>query len=382
MDHLGHVLIRSDLNVPIDQSVILDDYRIKKASQLIPLIKEKTNSITFISHLGRPVDHDKAFSLRQLVDSLSQYTSSHVNFINDVQGDEVAEAILNTKEFQIYLLENLRYYDGEVQNDESFAKNVTAPFDTYIFDAFGASHREHASVVKFGDYLDSFQGPLVKEELLELNAISNSDQDGLSVILGGAKISDKIQLIKHLITKVESLLIGGAMCFTFLKAMGHDVGDSLYEEDYLDECIGIIHDENFEKIQLPIDFGVTDNMESSHRFDVSYDNIGPTQIGVDIGMATVRRFQKTILKSKTIFWNGPMGVFEKDEFSKGTSEITGIVASSKAYTVIGGGDTVSAVRKFGNIEDINYVSTGGGASLEYLGGKQLPGINKYPSLII
>ena len=382
MDYLGNVLIRSDMNVPVSNSIVIDDYRLEKAVEVIPLIRDRSRSVTFISHLGRPKSYIEDLSLKNIVSSLSKYTSEEVQFLNDINHEEISKILLSSNEFNIYLLENLRFYKGEVNNDTSFAIKVASSFDTYIFDAFGSAHRNHASVVKIGNYLNSYQGPLIDKEISELKSITDPDGEPFTLILGGSKISDKLQLIKSLLPKVDNLLIGGAMCFTFFKAMGKNIGDSLYEEDMIGECKKIIQGKNFTKIKLPLDIGVTDSLESINRKDVSHEEIYDNNIGIDIGNRTVELFSDFINKAKIIFWNGPMGIFEKDSFNNGTRAITRLVQNTEAHTIIGGGDTVSAIRKFGDIELFNYVSTGGGASLEYLEGKELPGINKYPSLII
>ena len=382
MDYLGNVLIRSDMNVPVSNSIVVDDYRLEKAVEVIPLIRDRSRSVTFISHLGRPKSYIEDLSLKNIVSSLSKYTSEEVQFLNHINHDEISKILLSSNEFNIYLLENLRFYKGEVNNDTSFAIKVASSFDTYIFDAFGSAHRKHASVVKIGNYLNSYQGPLIDKEISELKSLTDPDGEPFTLILGGSKISDKLQLIKSLLPKVDTLLIGGAMCFTFFKAMGKNIGDSLYEEDMIGECKKIIQGKNFTKIKLPLDIGVTDSLESINRRDVSHEEIYDNNIGIDIGNRTVELFSDFINKAKIIFWNGPMGIFEKDSFNNGTRAITRLVQNTEAHTIIGGGDTVSAIRKFGDIDLFNYVSTGGGASLEYLEGKELPGINKYPSLII
>jgi len=382
LDYLGNVLIRSDMNVPVSNSIVIDDYRLEKAVEVIPLIRDRSRSVTFISHLGRPKSYIEDLSLKNIVSSLSKYTSEEVQFLNHINHDEISKILLSSNEFNIYLLENLRFYKGEVNNDTSFALKVASSFDTYIFDAFGSAHRKHASVVKIGNYLNSYQGPLIDKEISELKSLTDPDGEPFTLILGGSKISDKLQLIKSLLPKVDTLLIGGAMCFTFFKAMGKNIGDSLYEEDMIGECKKIIQGKNFTKIKLPLDIGVTDSLESINRRDVSHEEIYDNNIGIDIGNRTVELFSDFINKAKIIFWNGPMGIFEKDSFNNGTRAITRLVQNTEAHTIIGGGDTVSAIRKFGDIDLFNYVSTGGGASLEYLEGKELPGINKYPSLII
>ena len=381
MDNLGHVLLRCDLNVPIEEAIV-DDYRIKRSAEIIPFIKERSKTITLLTHLGRPNSHDESFSTKHLISSLENYTKFKIHHIDTTYGKKVEERIGGSKEFSINLLENLRFYEGETSNNSEFARKVASPFDTYIFDAFGVSHRNHASVTKMGNYLKSFQGPLISKEIAALDIITDFNSKDIIVILGGSKVSDKIKVIKRLLPNVQNLLLGGAMVFTFFKAMGKNIGESLYESKLIDECKEIIESELFHKIIFPVDIGVTDSFKDGKRKDISIDEIGNEEKGIDIGEDTVDLFEPYIIGSKVLFWNGPMGIFEKSEYSSGTREIAKIIERTDAYTIIGGGDTISAVKQFSNIDKIDFLSTGGGASLEYLEGRELPGINKYPSLII
>ena len=237
-------------------------------------------------------------------------------------------------------------------------------------------------MVSFGENLESFQGPLMDKEINELNKLLNNSKSGYTVLLGGAKISDKLNLIGKLLPKVEYLMVGGGMCFTLLKALGHEIGRSLLEESFISKAEELLNSEFGKKIVLPMDFGVSDSIESSVRENVKLEDFKNYHIGLDIGPQTVSNFRKILYKSKNIFWNGPMGIFEKEKFSYGTRNITEIISNSSAYTCIGGGDSVSAVNKFSDKKYFNHISTGGGASLEYLEGKKLPGVNKYKSLII
>ena len=379
--NLGNVLIRSDLNVPIRNGTVLDNFRIKKSIEYIEELQNISSSVTFISHLGRPKGVEDSLSLKPISDEMSKLLNQDVVFINN-NLDEDIKNILKSKEKGIFLLENLRFNEGEIMNDEKFAKSVSSPFDTYILDAFGASHREHASIVKIGNHLNSFQGPLMSKEIEELDKVLNKSNQDFTIILGGAKASDKLALIKNLLPRVNSLLIGGGMCFTFLKALGHNIGNSLCEDQFIESAKEILDSANGKKITLPVDFGVTKAIDSHARNNIDLSQFSDDDIGVDIGKETIKNFQEILSKSKTIFWNGPMGVFEVDEFSHGTKEITNAIAEMEVYSIVGGGDSVNAINRFSNVDKFNHVSTGGGASLEYLEGKALPGVNIYNQLII
>ena len=381
LGNLGNVLIRSDLNVPIKNGVITDNFRIIKSAEIVEKIFKKSKTITFTSHMGRPEGKDLNLSLRPVAKSMEDILGKKVHFIDEVYGEKVEKQI-EKSEFKIFLLENLRFEKGEIGNDHNFSKQITKPFNSYIFDAFGAAHREHASVVSFGENLDSFQGPLMNKEIYELDKLLNNSENGYAVLLGGAKISDKLNLIEKLLPKVEYLMFGGGMCFTLLKALGHEIGRSLLEESFISKAEELLNSEFGNKIILPTDFGVSYSINSAVRENIKLEDFKNNHIGVDIGPQTISNFRKILDKSKNIFWNGPMGIFEKKEFSYGTREITNIISSSSAYTCIGGGDSVSAINKYSDTKYFNHISTGGGASLEYLEGKKLPGVNKYKSLII
>ena len=379
--NLGNVLIRSDLNVPISNGTVLDNFRIKKSIEYIEELQNISSSVTFISHLGRPKGTEESLSLKPISDEMTKLLNQDVVFINN-NLDEDIKNILKTKEKGIFLLENLRFNEGEISNNDNFAKVVASPFDTYILDAFGASHREHASIVSIGNHLNSFQGPLMSKEIEELDKVLNVSNEDFTIILGGAKLSDKLALIKRLLPRINSLLIGGGMCFTFLKALGHNIGNSLCEDEFIESAKEILDSADGKKITLPIDFGVAKTIDSHARNDIQLSQFSDDDIGVDIGKETVNIFQEILSKSRTIFWNGPMGVFEVDKFSYGTKEITKAIAEMEVYSIVGGGDSVSAINKFSSLEKFNHVSTGGGASLEYLEGKALPGVNIYNQLII
>jgi len=378
---LGNVLIRSDLNVPIDNGSILDNFRIIKSIEYIKELKSISENITFISHLGRPNGIDQSLSLKPVAEEMSNLLDQDVTFINKNIGIEIQNKLMNNKN-NILLLENLRFDDGEVNNDDKFAKDLSMPFDTFILDAFGAAHREHASIVSIGKYLTSYQGPLMTKEVVELDKLLSENNEKFTIILGGAKVSDKLELIKNLLPRVDNLLLGGGMCFTFLKALGHNIGKSICEDDFINPAKKILESADGKKIKLPLDFGVTKSIDEYIRHDIDLSEFCEDDIGLDIGNKTVNKFKEILSNSKTIFWNGPMGVFEVDEFSFGTRSVTELISGLNVHTIVGGGDSVNAVNKYSDIDKFNHISTGGGASLEYLEGKTLPGVNKYNPLIL
>ena len=378
---LGNTLIRADLNVPMDKQVIQDNFRINKAIQYLDEVREISKSVTFLSHLGRPSGIDPEYSLKPVAEEISTLIKEEVIFIDTLYGPEVKSKI-DSSPGRIFLLENLRFHNEELDNDIIFAEKVTNNFDTFILDAFGASHRNHASIVSFGKFIESYQGMLMTDEVQNLELLTDSPKKPFTVILGGAKISDKLNLINKLLPKVDNLLIGGGMCFTFLKALGFNIGNSLCEDDYLNTAQDILDSEYGNKIILPSDIGVTKSISSGIRNEKHISELSDDDIGIDISHKTVRQFESLLLNSNTVFWNGPMGIFENRNFKFGTQSITEIASDLNAYTVVGGGDSVSAIRTFSDVSKFNHISTGGGASLEYLQGNKLPGVNIYKPLIL
>ena len=378
---LGNTLIRADLNVPMDKQVIRDNFRINKAIQHLDEVRGISKSVTFLSHLGRPSGVDPEYSLKPVAEKMSTLIKEEVIFIDALYGPEVKSKI-DMLPGKIFLLENLRFHNEEIDNDIIFAEKVTNNFDTFILDAFGASHRNHASIVSFGKFIESYQGMLMTDEVRNLELLTNSPKKPFTVILGGAKISDKLNLINNLLPKVDNLLIGGGMCFTFLKALGMNIGNSLCEDDYLATALNVLDSQHGNKIILPTDIGVTKSINSGNRIEKNINELSDDDIGVDISHKTIQQFETLLLNSNTVFWNGPMGIFENDNFKLGTQLITEIVSNLNAYTVVGGGDSVSAIRTFSDLSKFNHISTGGGASLEYLQGNKLPGVNIYKPLIL
>ncbi len=376
------VLVRVDYNVPINkEGQITDDIRIKSSLPTIEYLLEKGASIILMSHLGRPKGEAKEeFSLRLVADRLSELLNRDVIFSNDenVVSDRVKAEAQALKQGQVMLLQNTRYRKEEEKNGEDFAKDLASLADIYINDAFGTSHRAHASNVGVSKFLPSALGFLVEKEVSIMGKALDAPERPFVAILGGAKVSDKIGVIENLINKVDAIIIGGGMAFTFLKAKGYEVGTSLLEEDKIDLARELM-DKAKEKgvaFVLPIDLVVAKEFKNDTNFKtVKADEIPNDMMGLDIGEETISLFSDVIKEAKTIIWNGPMGVFEMDNFNKGTYAIAKAMVASGATTIVGGGDSASAVEKAGLADKISHVSTGGGASLELLEGKVLPGID-------
>ena len=372
------VIIRLDFNVPLDESFhITDDRRITAA---LPTIKyaldHGASKVILMSHLGRPkgVGYEKAFSLLPVEKHLEELLKEKVLFLNDCVGPEVKAAIAKSSE-RLILLENLRFHKEEEKNDPAFAKELASLADVYVNDAFGTAHRAHASTAGITAYLPSVAGFLIEKELQYLGNAINNPKRPLVVILGGAKVSDKIELIKNLIPKADSIIIGGGMAYTFLKAQGINIGNSKLEKDKIDLARELIAEAKKAGVQLVLtqDFVITQDFASD---DCKVSDVIPDGWeSLDIGPKTIRSYDEVLSKAKTVIWNGPLGVFERDAYAKGTRAVANYLASLKDVTVIiGGGDSAAAVAKFGLEDKMTHISTGGGASLEFLEGKELPGI--------
>ncbi len=384
------VLVRVDYNAPLDENLnITNDKRIVATLPTIKYLLEKKCAIILMSHLGRPKGKVVAsMSLKPVAKRLGELLGLTVKMAPDCIGGEVKKMAADLKPGEILLLENLRFHPEEEKNDDTFAAELGSLGEVFIQDAFGTVHRAHASTSGIAKYVKvTAAGFLVEKELKFLGeALANPKRPFLA-ILGGAKVSDKIAVIENLLSKVDSLIIGGAMAYTFLKAKGIEVGKSLVEEDKLDVAKNLmkIADEKKVPIFLPIDHVVTDKVDFANKkagdgakiYDTNGAEIEPGFMGVDIGPMTLQRIAPVVTNAKTIVWNGPLGIFEIDAFSKGTVEIAKLVAQATdngAISVVGGGDSVSAVKKAGVDKRISHISTGGGASLEFLEGKELPGI--------
>jgi len=378
------VLVRVDFNVPLDENLnITDDIRITSALPTIKKIMAEGGKVILMSHLGRPKGQpNPKYSLKPAAVRLSELLGVEVKMASDCVGEEVKSLVNGLKDGEVCLLENLRYHAEEEKNVPEFAAQLAELGDVYVNDAFGSAHRAHASTEGVTKYITTcVSGYLMKKELDYLgNAVANPKRP-FTAILGGAKISGKIDVINNLVSKVDNLIIGGGMAYTFYKAMGHEVGTSLLEAEKVDLAKEILESvpKSGVNFMLPKDVVVAPEFNNDSPSEVvGIDGIPADKMGLDIGPATIEAFKKVILESKTILWNGPMGVFEMDNFAKGTNAIAmALVEATEngAITIIGGGDSASAIKKAGVEDKVTHVSTGGGASLEFLEGKVLPGVD-------
>ena len=376
------VINRDEFNVPIDKNTVADTSRIEAAKQTIDKICLDGGSCILVSHLGRPNGFQDDFSMKKIIDSVEKVLGKKVLLSNDVIGEDSVLKASNLKPRQVLLLENVRFHKEETEGDLNFAKQLSQLGDCYVNDAFGTAHRAHASTTIISKFFtNKFFGKLLEKEVLAIKKVMSSGQKPVLAILGGAKISSKIPIIKNIIKIVDDIIIGGGMSFTFSKALGGNIGKSICEDSMIDVCKDILKtaEKNNVKVHLPVDAICSldfDNNSTSEVFDIM--NINDSYQGMDAGPNTLKRFKKVILKSKTILWNGPVGVFEFSNFSNGTKALGKYISESTdkgAFSLVGGGDSVAAVKAFGIQNNMSYVSTGGGAMLESLEGKTLPGIN-------
>ncbi len=373
------VFIRVDFNVPLDENLrITDDRRIRSALPTIDYAIDEGAKVILASHLGRPKGKvSPRASLAPVAKRLQRLLDTEVIFADDCIGPQVENFASKMKSGDVLLLENLRFHPGEEKNDEEFAKALSRLADIYVNDAFGAAHRAHASIVGMPKFIPAAAGFLLKREIEYLKGAVTSPVRPFVAILGGAKVSGKIGVLENLIDKVDKVVVGGGMAFTFLKAMGHEIGNSLVETEMLDFANTIREKlvKNSVKFYLPVDCVIAQSMEPGVETKlVTTQEIPRGWLALDIGPASVKLFSEAIQDAKTVIWNGPMGVFELDAFSRGTFAIAHSVADAYALTIVGGGDTDLAVHKAGVSDSISFISTGGGASLQLLEGKELPGI--------
>ncbi len=377
-------IMRVDFNVPLnDKHEVTDDTRIRAALPTIRKILADGGSAILMSHLGRPKEgpEDK-FSLRHVVSNLSDHLGIPVKFADDCIGEKTLEMKKSLRAGEVLLLENLRFYKEETKGDEEFARKLAEGADVYVNDAFGTAHRAHASTTIVAKFFpnDKLFGYLINNELNAMDTVLNSADKPFTAIMGGAKVSDKILVIENLLDKVDNLIIGGGMTYTFIKARGGEIGNSLCEEDKLDVANELVKKAAQKGVNLilPVDHVMADKFDNdaaTKKGEIDEGREG--WMGLDIGEESVKKFRDVILNSKTILWNGPMGVFEMENFRKGTVAIAEAIAEATAkgaFSLVGGGDSVAAVNKFGLADKVSYVSTGGGAMLEYIEGKELPGI--------
>ncbi|MGI5911568.1 MAG: phosphoglycerate kinase [Syntrophomonadaceae bacterium] len=373
------VLMRVDFNVPTDkEGKILDDAKIISALPSIKHILGNNSKLILMSHLGRPKGkRDEKYSLKPVASYLDNLLKASVNIAEDCVGDTVKKRIENMKNGDVLLLENLRFHPEEEENDADFSKELAALGDVYINDAFGTAHRAHASTVGITDYLPAYAGFLMENEVKMLSQVINSPERPRMAILGGAKVTDKLGLISNLLDKMDVILIGGGMANTFLKAKGKNIGRSLYEKDLVAEAASLFEKARQKKVKLfiPIDVVITGEIAENAKANVvNVDEVPDNMMIVDIGPNTLELYQKEISQAKTIIWNGPMGVYEYEQFAAGSLGITLALAHSPAVSVIGGGDSAVIAHDMGLEDKITHISTGGGATLEFLEGIQLPGV--------
>ncbi len=376
-------LIRVDFNVPLNDSFqVTDDSRIRAVKPTLIKILEDGGSCILMSHLGRPKGKEDAFSLKHVVDKVSEIIGVKIKFVADCIGEKAQEAAAQLQSGEILLLENLRFYEEEEKGDKDFAKQLANLGDFYVNDAFGTAHRAHASTAIIADFFPEKKcfGLLLEKEIVNINKVLKDNKKPVTAIIGGAKVSSKITIIESILDTIDHLIIGGGMAFTFVKALGGNVGSSLVEEDKMEMALHILEKSKEKKVEvhLPVDAVIADKFsELANTKEQSIDTIPDGWMGLDTGQKTNAIFAGVIRNSKTILWNGPVGVFEMKPFSHGTISMGIAIAEATkhgSFSLVGGGDSVAAVKQFGFEKKMSYVSTGGGAMLEMLEGKSLPGI--------
>ena len=382
-------IIRVDFNVPLNENFEVTDLtRIEAAKPTISKVLGDEGSVVLMSHLGRPKGVEPKFSLRHIVDKVAEVMGVQVHFVEDCIGEKVTRAVHNLKRGEILLLENLRFYSEETAGDESFSEQLSNNGDIFVNDAFGTAHRAHASTTIVAKYFSEKKcfGSLLAKEIESIDKVLNNSKKPVLAILGGAKVSSKITVIENILDKVDHLIIGGGMTFTFIKALGGSIGDSICEDDKMEMALEILEKAKIKNVQvhLPIDVIAADDFSNDANTKlVKVSNIPIGWQGLDVGPKSQILFDRVVNQCNTILWNGPLGVFELETFSKGTIALGGSIdkaTQNGAFSLVGGGDSVAAVKKFGFANKVSYVSTGGGAMLETLEGKTLPGIEAILSL--
>ena len=375
------VIVRCDFNVPMKDGVITDDIRIVSALPTIKYLIDNNAKVILMSHLGRPDKcYDAKYSLKPVAERLSKLLNQNVALAEDenVVGDNAKKLVSQMKEKDVILLENVRFVAGETKNDSTFAKELASLADIFVNDAFGTAHRAHSSTAGIADYIPSVMGFLIEKEVSIMGKALENPERPFVAILGGAKVSDKISVIENLISKVDTLVIGGAMAYTFLKAQGKNVGISRVEDDKIELAKSLLEkaEKANVKLLLPVDHVVAKEFdENAESFNTENENIDDGYMGLDIGQNTVELYCNVINSAKTVIWNGPMGVFEMPKFAVGTKALAEALSKANCTSIIGGGDSAAAVEQLGYADKMTHISTGGGASLEFLEGKILPGID-------
>jgi phosphoglycerate kinase len=371
------VLLRADLNVPLEDGDVADDTRIRASTPTIQLLLERGASIVLVSHLGRPKGTDPSLSMAPVAKRLDQLVDAPVKLAPAVVGDEVKKMADALEPGEILMLENSRFEEGETKNDPALAEALARLADVYVNDAFGTAHRAHATTEGVAHHLPGYAGLLLEQELVQLTAVRDDPKRPLMVVLGGAKVTDKLGVIDRFLGFAEEILIGGAMCFSFFKAEGRDTGNSLVEEEGVEAAKRVLAEaEKSDTIlELPEDLVLGKELDAgTETRELNGVDVPEGWMGLDVGTNTTANFSKRIARAGTVFWNGPMGAFEVPPFDAGTRAVAEAVAAAPGHTVVGGGDSVAALHKFGLADAVDWISTGGGASLELVEGRDLPGV--------
>jgi phosphoglycerate kinase len=371
------VLLRADLNVPLENGEVADDSRIRASLPTIELLRDRGASIVLVSHLGRPKGHDPSLSMAPVAKRLSELLGAPVEQAPAVVGADVKAMAEKLGQGEVLMLENSRFEEGETKNDPALAEALAELADVYVNDAFGTAHRAHATTEGVAHQLPGYAGLLLEQEVVQLNALRDDPQRPLIIVLGGAKVTDKLGVIDRFLDFAEEVLVGGAMCFSFFKAEGRDTGNSLVEDEGVEAAKRVLAEaEKSDTIlELPEDFVLGKELDAdTETRELNGVDVPEGWMGLDVGSNTTANFAKRIGRAGTVFWNGPMGAFEVSPFDAGTRAVAEAVAEAPAHTVVGGGDSVAALHKFGLADSVDWISTGGGASLELMEGRELPGM--------
>ena len=371
------MLVRADLNVPLEKGVVTDDTRIRASLPTIELLRERGASVVLVSHLGRPKGPDPELSMAPVGERLGELLGTPVKQAPAVVGDEVSAMATDLEAGEVLLLENSRFEPGETKNDPALAEALAALAELYVNDAFGSAHRAHATTEGVAHLLPGYAGLLLEREVVELIAVRDDPQRPLVIVLGGAKVTDKLGVIDRFLGFAEEILIGGAMCFSFFKAEGRDTGNSLVEEEGVESARRVLEEAESSDtiVELPEDLVIGREFDAdTETRELNGVDVPEGWMGLDVGTNTTANFGKRIARAGTVFWNGPMGAFELEPFASGTRAVAEAVAAAQGHTVVGGGDSVAALQKFGLAGAVDWLSTGGGASLELMEGRELPGV--------